>query len=552
MAQKRMKMDKIKEILRMHFDCSLSNQQIADAVHRSKGAIFNCLKRFKESGLSWPLSDDISQSDLEDKMYPESGVGKKGVLMPDFEKIHHEHSRPHVTLDLLWQEHHQSCPEGLSRSSFYRHYASYCKKLPVEMKQIYKGGEKVFVDYSGKKLRYWCRDEKKWIEVEFFVGSWGASSYCYCETTAFQDEQSFALSHVRAFEYFGCSPKVLVPDNLKSGVIRASFYEPEINRLYGLFAQHYGAVILPARVRNPKDKAVVESNILHLQRFIFGRLRNSVFFSPATLNEAIWTLLDEFNRRPMQVYKKSRLERFEELDKPYALPLPTTRFVLTQVKTEVGVAPNYHIEFDKHFYSVPYEFVRKQVDVYQTGSVLEIYHKGQHVCRHPKKPPNFHYTTSKAHMPPKHRFAKGWSADWFIAQASKIGQATAELVSKIIDSKPHPEQGFRAAMGILNLKKQYSVERIEKAAQRGLHFGNLSYKSIKNILAQELDKIGFHQDPQRKPVLHDNIRGQDYYNQEQLNTKENLNDAPGTNPETASQHEAGHHGRHAGTTPEKR
>jgi len=513
-ARKRIKMKKAREILRLHFDCKLSNQQIADAIRTSKGSVFNCITRFKKAGLAWPLPQEMSDSRLEKNMYPAEIEEKKNeVLMPDFKRIHRERSRPHVTLELLWEEYRQSCPAGLGRSSFYRHYASYRNALPVDMKVIHKGGDKLFVDYSGKKLRFWNRQEHRWVEVEFFVASWGASSHCYCEASLSQTGQDWVSSHVRALEYFGCVPAAIVPDNLKSGVTRAIFYEPEINGLYKLFAAHYNTAILPARVKKPKDKPVVESNVLHLQRFIFGRLRDHTFYSLADLNEAIWELLEEFNQRPMQQYKQSRQRRFEDLDKPYAGELPAARFVFTQVKTDVRVAPNYHIEFDKHFYSVPYEFVRKQVDVYQSGSVIEIYHDGQHVCRHQKQPSNYRYTTLDTHMPPQHKFVKGWSAPWFIAQAHKIGEATAELVSQILDSKRHPEQGFRAAMGILNFKKQYPEERIEKAAQRALHFGNLSFHGMKNILAKELDKKPLQQKSKRQPLLHDNIRGRHYYNQ---------------------------------------
>ena len=508
-----MKMKKTREILRLHFDCNLSNRQIADATRQSKGSIFNCISRFKASGQEWPLPEGMRDSQLEHSLYPEHRETRKEAVMPDFKQIHQERSRPHVTLKLLWEEYRQSCPDGLSRSSFYRHYARYRNTLSVTMKMIQKGGDKLFVDYSGKKLHFWDRQEHRWVEVEFFVASWGASSHCYCEASMSQSGQDWVSSHIRALEYFGCVPGAIVPDNLKSGVTRAIFYEPEINVLYKQFAEHYDTVILPARVRRPRDKPVVESNVLHLQRFIFGRLRDRTFYSLAGLNEAIWKLLDEFNQRPMQQYKQSRQQRFLDLDKPYARELPPARFTLTQVKTDVRVAPNYHIEFDKHFYSVPYEFARKQVDVYQSGSVIEIYHDGQHVCRHQKQPPNYRYTTSDAHMPPEHKFVRGWSAPWFIAQAHKIGESTAFLVSQILDSKRHPEQGFRTALGILNLKKQYPGERIEKAAERALHFGNLSFQGMKNILAQELDKKPLQQEPQRKPLLHDNIRGQFYYNQ---------------------------------------
>lgn len=507
-----MKMKKIREILRLHFDCNLSNQQVADSMRKSKTSVFNCLTRFKAANLKWPLPDEMADSELEAKLYPENNEKKNEEILPDFNKIYQEMRRPHVTLELLWEEYRRSNPEGLSRSSFYRRYGNYLKAVPLSMKIIYKGGDKLFVDYSGKKPSYYNRLTREWIEVEFFVASWGASSYCYCEAVPTQSGQDWVAAHIRALNYFGCCPAAIVPDNLKSGVTKANFYEPEINRLYGKFAAHYDTVILPARVRKPKDKPVVESNVLHLQRFIFGRLRNLTFYSLEDLNQAIWEALELFNSRPMQQYKKSRKDRFETLDKPNAKPLPADRFVLTQVKIDVRVAPNYHIEFDKHYYSVPYELVRKQVDVYQVGGVIEIYHDGAHVCRHRKGPGNYRYTTKAEHMPPNHKFVKGWSSAWFISQAHKIGIATAELVTKILQNKRHPEQGFRAALGVLNLRKKYPAERIEKAAKRALYFGNLTCRSLKSILDQGLEQEALPKKATRKPLVHENIRGQQYYN----------------------------------------
>lgn len=511
MARKRIKMKKAREILRLHFECNLSNQQIAEATRTAKGSVYNCIARFKARGLRWPLPEEMCDRELEQKLYPDSGGKRSQAVVPDFERIHREFTRPNVTLELLYEEYRHSTACALSRSSFYRHYAGYRNNLPAEMKVIHKGADKLFVDYSGKKLRYRDRQTHTWVEVEFFVAGWGASSYCYCEASGSQSVQDWVSSHVRALEYFDCVPAAIVPDNLKSGVIKANFYEPGINKLYNLFAKHYDTAILPARARKPRDKAVVESNVLHLQRFIFGRLRDRTFYSLSQLNEAIWQLLEQFNNRPMQQYKESRRQRFEQLDRPYAKKLPSRRFVYSAVKTGVRVAPNYHIEFDKHFYSVPYRLARSSVDVYHSGEVIEIYHEGRHVCRHRKKASNYRYTTCKEHMPDQHRFLKGWSAPWFIAQAQKIGPVTAELVCRILDSKRHPEQGFRAAMGILNLKKQYRPERVENAAARALYFGSLSVKGMKNILAKQLDKEPLHKTQPRRVPVHENIRGRHYY-----------------------------------------
>jgi transposase len=511
-------MRKVREVLRLHFESKLSNRQIADALRISKTSVFNNLGRFKESGIIWPVPEGMSDTELEAVVYSGKPANEKEDILsktrtePDIEHIHEELTRPHMTLELLWNEYSQDNPEGLSRSSYYRHYQKYRKGLSISMKVIHKGGDKVFVDYSGDGLRYFNRETGKWVETEFFVSSWGASSFSYADCTESQKGQDWVRSHIRALTYFGCVPNAFVPDNLKSGVTKASFYEPDINALYEKFAQHYGTVILPARVRKPKDKPVVESNILHLQRFIFGRLRNCTFFCLADLNKAVWEALELYNDRPMQQYKKSRRERFELLDKPYARPLPSSPFELTQVKYDIRVAPNYHIEFDKHYYSVPSEIARQQVDVYQINNILEIYHKGKHICRYKKEPPDYRYTTKDDHMPDNHKFVKGWSAAWFIDQAHKIGPVTAELVTKVMQNRKHPEQGFRTALGLLSLSKKYPKERVEKAAERALYFGNLSCKAMKAILEQGLEEKTVPQSQNKKTVLHENIRGQEYYN----------------------------------------
>jgi transposase len=506
-------MRKVRKVLRLHFESRLSNQQIADALRISKTSVFNILGRFKESEITWPIPEDLPDTELEARIYRKESSNEKEDILPDFEYIHEELTRPHMTLELLWNEYAQHNPKGLRRSSFYRHYQKYQKGLSISMKVIHKGGDKVFVDYSGDGLRYFNRDEGKWVETEFFVSSWGASSYSYAECTESQSGQDWVKSHIRAVQYFGCVPNAFVPDNLKSGVTKANFYEPDINALYGKFAEHYDAVILPARVRKPKDKSVVESNVLHLQRFILGRLRNRTFFSLADLNQAVWEALELYNDRPMQQYKKSRTERFELLDKHYAKPLPSSPFQFTQVKYAVRVAPNYHIEFDKHYYSVPHEIARECVDVYQINNILEIYHDGNHICRYKKEQPNYRYTTKDEHMPSNHKFVKGWSAPWFIDQAHKIGTAMAELVSRVMENRKHPEQGFRTAMGLLSLSKKYPKERVEKAAQRALFFGNLTCKAMKAILEQGLETQAIPQENQnKKTVLHENIRGQEYYN----------------------------------------
>lgn len=385
------------------------------------------------------------------------------------------------------------------------------------MRMVHKAGDKLFVDYSGDSLAYINPHTGELVAVELFVCCWGASSHSYTEATASQRAAEFMASHVRALAYFGCAPHAVVPDNLRSAVKKSDRYEPEIMPLYQKLAEHYGFAVLPARARKPKDKAPVESAVGNIQRYILARLRNRQFFSLAELNAAIRVELDAFNREPMRAYGgMSRLDRFLAIDQPAAQPLPDQPFTITAVQYQVRVAPNYHICFDKHHYSVPYPLVRHQVDVYVSGGLLEIYHDGQHVARHIKQPSNWGYTTLDEHMPPNHRFVKGWSPEWFISKGDVIGPHTAAAIREIFTRYKHPEQAYKSCMGVLNLARQYTPVRLEAAAARALHFRTPSYKSLKSILVQDLDQLPLEERadaPCRLPS-HDNIRGASYYQHE--------------------------------------
>ena len=504
----------IREILRYSYDLGLSNEKIRLSLGISKGSVHNTLFRFKSSGLSWPLPDSYSDIELEEKLYgaPEVALMPKGL--PSVKYVEQELIRPHVTLQLIYEEYQEEHPNGISRTGFYRYYSKNFKK-PVSMKMHHKGGDKLFIDYSGDSLTYIDKSTGEVKKTELFLCCFGASSFSYADVTDSQKKEDFSLSHVSAFEYFDGLPNALVPDNLKSAVTKAKRYDPTINRLYGKMAEHYGLAVLPARVRKPKDKAVVESNVLHIQRFILGRLRNNTFFSLAEINEAVGKLLEEYNDRPMKSYgNQSRRERFMLLDKPYLRELPETKFEITSIAADVTVAPNYHIRFENHHYSVPHEIARTKVDVYQKGSIIEIYQNNVHVCRHKKGPANYGYTTTDNHMPENHKFVKGWSSSWFIFQAGKISSEVSTAVKEILESKHHPEQCFNAAMGVLRLAKAYGDNRLTNACRRARFFRSVSFRSIKSILEQKLDLRPWGEEiitPNIPQVVHENIRGQEYY-----------------------------------------
>jgi len=515
MSRGRTPMRKIRQVLEYRLSKHISAEQTALALSLSKGSVINYGERFERSKLPWPLPATLTDTALERALFPPSPPppDTPAAPLPDVGYIEKELARPHVTLQRLWEEYAEQHPDGLKRTAFYDHLARH-RSPKLTMKIIHKGGDKVFSDYSGDGLEYIDRQTGEIISVDLFVCAWGASSYTFGEGTETQKTPDFTMSHVRALNYFGVAPFAFVLDNTKSGVKKTDRYDPVANPVYGKMADHYHVAFLPARIRKPRDKAVAESAVLQAQRFILARLRNRQFFSLDEVNIAIREELDILNDRPMKEYGgQSRRQRFEELDKPYAQKLPAEPFRISSVKINVLVGHNYHIRFEDHFYSVPHTLATQRVDIYQIGPIIEIYHDNVHVCRHRTGSPNFGYTTIKEHMPPNHAFVKGWSKEWFIAKAAEIGPATAEAAVQIMNARDHVQQGFNAVMGVLRLAKVHSPQRLEKACQRATYFKSASFKAIKVILEQHLDKQTLLPLPVQNlpPITHENIRGPQYY-----------------------------------------
>jgi transposase len=506
----------VREVLRYHYEKGLSREKTAGALGLSKGAVHNTLNRFKASGLAWPLPEPLSDSDLEARLYPKKEPPKIALPVPDMVFVESELSRKHVTRELLYREYNEQKPGVMSRSAFYRYVRAHLPK-PVDMPLIHKGGDLLYVDFSGDGIEYVDRSTGEIKEARLFVCSWGASSYTNAFATKTESMEDFVMSHEHSYRYFGCVPHGLVPDNTKSAVHKPDRYEPAASHLYQKFAQHYNAAIMPARIRKPQDKATVESNVGFCQRYILGRLRNRRFFSLEEINAAIKELVEELNNEPMQAYGgQSRKERFERLDKPNAQVLRAEPFCIKAIKLDATAGPNYHVRFKDHNYSVPHHLARQKVDVYHEGNIVEIYHRNISVARHKKQPPDFGYSTIDEHMPPNHRFVKGWSKEWFIHKAEAIGKNTTEAVKVIMERRNHPQQGFNSALGVLNLAQKYSPQRLEAAAARALYYRGVTYQSLRSILERKLDILPlFEKEPAEYPVMinHENVRGPDYYAQ---------------------------------------
>ena len=515
MSRRRKQMREIRSILYYRLEKGISAERTARALRISKGTVINTVHRFKQSDLSWPLSPEISDSVLEHALYPPLSPkdSAEGFGLPSIDYLEGELAKKHVTLQCLYDEYRQSTSEVMSRSSFYRYFKKN-RPVPYSMPMEYKGGDLLFIDYSGDGLEYIEKVTGEIIPVELFCCCWGASNYSYAEVTESQRKDDFVHSHPRAFRYFGVVPHGLVPDNLKSGIKTPDRYDPIVNPLYGEMAKHYHTAVLPARIKTPRDKAKIENGVLHIQRFILARLRNRHFFSLYEINTAVWELLEEFNTRPMKDYgNQTRRERFERLDKRYAQQLPAEPFRVTEVKLDVLVGKNYHVRYKDHFYSVPFKYVGKRVKIRRSGSMVEIQYESQHLARHMYSIRKYGYTTKHEHMPKAHQFVKGLTPGWIISQASNIGSHTVEVISAIMRRAEHVQQGFNAALGILRLAKVYTSQRLEAASKRCIHFGTKNYRSVKSVLDNNLDKQPIEVKTEEKTAeqidifTHENIRG---------------------------------------------
>ena len=510
MGAERLSMRRIREILRLKHEGGLRHRAIARACGVGVGTVSEYVARAHQAGLSWPLPPELDDAGLEARLFARPEPVRERVA-PDPIWIHQELKRVGVTLHLLWQEYRQVHPDGYGYSQFCELYRRWARKLRPSMRQVHRAGEKTFIDFSGKRPHLVDPKTGELVPVELFVAALGASSLTYAEATATQKLPEWISAHTRMVEYFGGTTQIWVSDQLKSGVSSPCRYEPGVNRTYQELAAHYGAVVVPARPGKARDKAKVESAVLVAQRWILARLRHQTFFELAALNEAIRALLDALNERPMQKLGLSRLEQWERLDRPALKPLPIGRYNPGEWKT---CRPNidYHIEVERHLYSVPYQLIGQEVEARYSATVVEVYFKGRRIASHPRRYDGKPATLSE-HMPSSHRAHAEWTPSRLIRWAEKNGPAVARLVAGILDSRPHPEQGYRACLGLMRLGRRYGPERLDAASARALRLRSYSYLTVKNILAAAQDRLPLDDDspaPASTPS-HGNIRGAEYY-----------------------------------------
>ncbi len=505
-------MRKIKEILRLKYEVGRGQRQIARSCAIGKTSVAECLARFERSGLSWPQAAQLDDTILEHTLYPPTpNVPALERPLPDWPSIHRELSRKGVTLTLLWDEYKAAHPEGFQYSWFCDQYRAWAVKLDVVMRQTHRAGEKLFVDYAGHTAEVVDRRTGEIRQAQIFVAVLGASNYTYAEATWTQQLPDWIGSHVRAFEFLGGTSEIVVPDNLRSAVTKAHRYEPDLNPTYADMANHYGVAVLPARARRPRDKAKAVAGVLLVERWVPAVLRNRTFFSLEELNREIARLLERLNERAFKKLPGSRRELFEQLDRPALRPLPAHAYEFAEWK-KVLVNIDYHIDIEGHYYSAPYALVRKSLEARYTEHTVECFHKGQRVASHVRSHLKGRHTTVAEHMPTSHRQYAEWTPQRLIRWAEKTGPATAGVIQSILQSRAHPQLGFRACLGILRMGKGFGDERLEAACRRAIRIGSCSYKSIDSILRRGLDRQALPEQQELElSIEHDNIRGSDYY-----------------------------------------
>lgn len=511
-ARRELTMRQLRQMLRLHHD-GVRTREIARTLGVARSTIQDNLKRATAAGLGWPLPADLGDDELERRLFqrPGVGLGQRRRAEPDWAALARELKRPGVTLMVLWEEYRESCPDGYGYSRFCELFRAFERRLSPVMRQHHVAGDKVFVDYSGKKVAIADAATGEVREAELFVAVLGASNLTWAEATWTQALPDWIGAHVRMFRFIGGVPRLIVPDNLKSGVHKASFYDPEINRSYGAMADHYGIGVLPARPRRPRDKAKVEAGVRLAQTWILGRLRHHTFFSLAECNAAIRTMLDHLNDRPMRKLGISRRDLFERIERDALAPLPDTDWEYAEWR-RVRVNLDYHVEVDGFYYSVPHALIRVELDVRITTRTIELFHRGRRVAAHQRRWGGARHGTDPDHMPSAHRRYAEWTPERFRRWAAKIGPNTEGLVTAVLANRPHPEQGFRTCLGILRLYRGIDPARAEAISARALDIGALTYKSVASILTHKLDSAA----PSiRTPATlfdHQNLRGSRYFN----------------------------------------
>ena len=527
MPSQRITMRKIKEVLRLRLECKLSLDGIARALSLSKGVVAKYVKSAEQAGLTWDAVLVLDETSLAERLLAKRHAPAERASQftpPDFALIHQELKRKSVTLQLLWEEYREQCSgRGYGYTSFCNQYRAWAKTLKRSWRQVHRAGEKLFVDYAGQTIAVVDRQTGEIKPAQLFVAVLGASNYTFATATPAQTTADWLEAHNRALTYLGGVPEIIVPDNARALIANPDRYEPQLGRAYAEFAAHVGCAVIPARPYKPQDKGKVEVGVQIAERWIIARLRNRRFFSLAELNEAIAMLLTDLNARPFKKLPGNRLSAFEAIDRPALRPLPAQPFEMARWK-KARVSIDYHVDIDRHYYSVPHQLVGKEIDVRITSGTVECFHQGKRIASHTNVVGNplsraipGPHTTQSEHMPKSHQAHRDWSPGRLLNWGQSIGTATHGIVKHLLESKPHPEMGYRACLGLMRLGRTYGNPRLEAACTRAIAVRAKTYKSVCNILKSSLDQVALPDQgttptqTELRFTVHDNIRGPQYY-----------------------------------------
>lgn len=529
MANRPISMNKIKHILRLHFEGTGSKSTSA-ITGVSRNVVRQYITRFKTLELTFDELQQLNDNEVYRLFFPEvphatlpdiDRYKRLQLLLPEVNKAL---KRKGVTIEMQWQWYIEREPDGYARTQFYQYLQQYRKRSGYTMHLEHKAGEKLFVDFAGEKLRVVDTTTGELKEVEVFVAILGCSQLTYVEACETQKKEDFITCCRHTLEYLGGSPRAIVPDNLKSAVTKSSKYEPILNESFATFAEHYNTTILPARAFKPKDKSLVEGAVKLVYQRIYARLGEKIYTSIKALNEAIWTLLEEHNNSSLK-QGDSRRKIFEDEEKPTLLELPEIPYEIKKIK-ECTVMKNGHVGVheDRHYYSVPYTLTGKKVRVIYDSDKVEIYYQFKKVAEHTRNYKRNHYTTKSEHLASQHQFLSEWSSEFFLSKGKEIAEEVYQFLEGLLDSKAHPEQGYKACQGVLNLGKRFGTGRLINACKRAIEYNAFTYYIVEDILKKGMDKLNTEEEqiPLKSITpTHKNVRGKDYYQHSlNLNTKQ--------------------------------
>ena len=517
MPRKRTAMKKIKDVIRFHEETELSYRQIAQALNMSRPTVTKIIMKWKEIDYPFHEIKDLPDSEVEKRLFdPKRSSSKAEELRGNFPRYAIELKKKGVTLQLLWEEYIRDNPDGLKSTQFNLHFQKWKENEKISMHIDYKAGDKMCVDYAGHKMELIDPLTGIKTQVEVFIGILPASQLTYVEASDSQNQEDFIRSNERAIRYFGGVPRAIVPDNLKSGVIKPDIYEPELNALYSDFAEYYRTTVLPARARKPKDKAPVENAVKIVYQRIVAPLRNRTFSTLDELNLAIAEKLEEYNSRKLTDMTVSRRELFDLVEKSELRSLPIETYPLQYFQADTLVQFNYHVMLkeDKHYYSVPYIHRRKRVKLIYDDRSVSIYHDNVRITTHFRERIPHRYSTRDDHMPPNHRFASDWNPERLKWLAGNVGEDTKRVISYILDSRKHPEQVYKSCLGILNTAKKYDNQSLNMACRHAWNKEQINYRTVMKELEkvrEDAERVFDRQQLSLLPENHENIRGAEYY-----------------------------------------